>query len=369
MLLISGPTLAQIPVSENISLYGDVRSGYFGQEREERDGSTISRHEIRTRARIGFQFRLSENAQLHVRYATRLSSMGKGFDPYWSTSAKRNNGLRLQEAAFDEAYLRLDVSPGLYFKAGRFQTGYTIPGAIRNAIQRNDSPNNDVQWTDGLLVSRRHGSGWQTDVIAQVHYGNWPTNTMRRPLDFSESDAFLTTFISHSKSDRQGLVRFRGVDLTFSPNALIVRPGDRSHYLAVSAKGALGWQTSSLGDIVWAAEGAWSIIQPDKAYMGFSGVKGEKTGGFGAQMSLSFMDYLDGHSTGFIIAAIEPALLTSEDYWNNSVLWEVRHIIQINRRLSSELRIRYRADLYQYAGVERKRAEYVPYARLTWRMR
>jgi hypothetical protein len=357
---------AQVRLTDGLALYGDARFGYFGQHRNERDGSDVERHELRLRARLGLAWAITEGVQVRIRYAGRFSSIDPEFHPGWTTTAAGNNGLRLGELAFDEAYVRYDYARGSHMKAGRFTTGYTLPGVISNAIIRNDAPNTDIQWTDGILISQRLPHAWRVDLITQVHVGNPPTNTARSPLDLGADQSRVTLFTSLTRTQAAARVRLLGVDATFSPNAIASHPDDRDHYAAVSAKVALGWPTDRVGDVVWGFESAWSLVRPYASQMRIGG--DGRVGGLGFQSVLSFMSFVPGHSVGFAVAVIEPALLTSEDYWNNSTLAEVRYSLRLSTNLSAQARVRYRADLNQLSTAERRRAEFVTYARLTYRL-
>jgi hypothetical protein len=362
-------SVAQIPLTESISLYGDLRYGYFGQMRNERNGSRIERHEMRLRTRTGLIWHISDRMEARVRYAGRFSSIDPEVQPGWTASEKGNNGLGLGEMAFDEAYLRIGFGSSSHVKLGRFVTGYTLPGVIGNAILRNDAPNNDVQWTDGFMVSTGAGGGWRADLVTQIHYGNWPTNTHRFPLDYGSGSGRVTVFSSITRSRTDELIRLVGFDLSVSPNALFVRPGERNHYVLLSGKVALGWKTDAIGDIIWGIEGAVSPIRPEKQFLRLPGDPGDRVGGAGFQTNLSFMGFVPGHNLGFIVAALQPSFLISEDYWNNTLLAEVRYTWTITRQWSTEIRMRYRGDLYKYTNAERLRGELVPYARLTYRLR
>lgn len=367
--IIAPEVSAQISLTDHLAIYGDIRFGYYGQVRNELDGSRIQRHELRLRTRTGLVWKISDRLETRIRYAGRFSSIDPEFRPGLTTTAVRNNGLNMGELAFDEAYLSFAYSGKTLFKAGRFTTQYTLPGVIGNAIIRNDAPSTDLQWTDGLFVSHQFETGWKADIIAQVHYGNWSTNTVRFPLDYSSENSWLTLFSSVSRSARSGRLRLLGMEATFSPNALRVDAVTRDHYSVVSGKVALGWETENAGDIIWGFEAAWSIVRPYKNWLGFDGHAGEKAGGTGFQTNLSFVDFIASHSIGFIFAVLEPSFLTSEDYWNNIVLAEIRHVWRINDRLSTETRMRFRGDLHKYTNAIQKRGELIPYARLTYRFR
>lgn len=364
LFIVVLPAIGQIRIADGLELHGNVRFGYFGQHRSDRNITRVDKHELRLRARVGLAWRPTDFLQFRVRYAWRFTSDEAAFDPGWTTTDVRNNGLRMGQTGFDEAFVRLDFFPGSYLRLGRFQTQYTLPGVIGNGLLRNDSPNTDVQWTDGLMLSHAVAPGMKADIVVQTHFGKWPTNTQRAPLDFSGDGSRVTVFASLERTRRDALLRLVSIDATVSPNALIVRSDERGHYVAIASRTALGWQTESVGDVVWGVEAAYSLVRPYAESMALAG--DGRVGGLGLQSTLSFLDFAPGHSIGFAGALVEPALLTSEDYWNNSTMAEVRYSVRLSARVSAQARVRHRADLHRLTTAGRRRAEFITYARITY---
>jgi hypothetical protein len=363
---------AQIPLTDNQKLFltGDIRTGYFGITGQNRDGSSADFHEIRNRTRIGIRYLPHERVIIQTRYAIRVNSRDFELKPGLHTSRPGNGGLMMGEGAFDEAYLQYAFSDRFTTRIGRFQASYAIGGVISNAIIRNDSPNVDVEWTDGALFAFIPAAGWSTDLVVQWHHKNAPSNTYRNPLDINNTDTPFTFFTHIRKSFKDNVIRYAALDVIYSPDALIkTTDGNRGDYLAAAVKTQLGWELPSSRTLLWGGEIAYSFNRPDETVVRMGTTDGKKAGGLGFQTNLSIQNLFEGHNLGFIAAILEPSLLTSTSYWNNLLLIEIRHTCRLTGRLSAETRLRYRGDHKQLAGVDQKRWQIFPYARLTYRFR
>lgn len=363
---------AQIPLndSETLFLIGDVRFGYFSQMGEQRDGSDLNVHEMRLRSRTGLRINIHENVYLQTRYGIRMTSRDIHLDPALHKSAAGNGGLKMGEGAFDEAYINISASDHFSFRVGRFQTNYSVSGVISNSIQRHDSPNTDVAWTDGVMLRLKPAQLWSTDFILQYHYHNPPTNIFRSPIQITTDDSPISLYTSITRSIENRAIEYVAMDINYTPNGLIENSaGDRTDYFAASLKSRLLWDIGTGRELQWGGEIAYSFNRPDKEMVGFINSSGEKAGGFGLQSNLSVINLFENQHLGFIAATLEPSLLTSSDYWNNILLLEIRHQYVFNSRLSTETRIRYRGDLKKLDTADQKRWQIFPYARLTYRFR
>lgn len=372
MSLPVNTALAQITLnkSETLFLIGDQRFGYFSQVGKQRDGSDLNMHELRLRSRTGLRFIIHENVYLQARYAFRMTSREIDLNPGFHTSASGNGGLNMGEGAFDEAYINISASDRFSFQIGRFQTNYSVPGVISNGILRHDSPNTDVAWTDGVLLRMNPAQQWSADFIIQYHYHKPPTNVFRSPIQITTDDTPVTFFTSVTRKIEDRAIEYIAFDINYSPDALIENSsGDRADYLAASFKSRLSWDIGTGRELLWGGEFAYSFIRPEKQMVGFINTDGDKAGGFGFQSNLSIRNLFKNHHLGFIAATLESSLLTSADYWNNILLFEVRHQYVFNTRLTAETRIRYRGDLKQLDTAVNKRWQIFPYARLTYRLR
>lgn len=358
----------QLNKSETLFLIGDLRFGYFSQMGEQRDGSDLNMHEMRLRSRTGLRYNIHDNVYLQARYAFRMTSRDIDLSPGLHTSAPGNGGLKMGEGAFDEAYISISANDQISFQVGRFQTNYSVRGVISNGILRHDSPNTDVAWTDGVMLKLKPAQLWSADFILQYHYHNPPTNVFRSPIQITTDDSPITLFSSISRSFEDRALEYLALDINYSPDALIENSSrNRTNYLAASLKSRLSWDLGTGWELQWGGEFAYSFNRPEKDMVGFNNSNGDRAGGFGFQSNVSIRNLFKNHHLGFIAATLESSLLTSSDYWNNILLFEVRHQYVFNSKLSAETRIRYRGDLKQLDTASNKRWQIFPYARLTYR--
>jgi len=228
---------AQNSSGGRIHLSGDIRFGYFVRETNTRADNHESDHDFRLRTRMGIEWRVHKNIHFAARYSGRFTSDDFSLDPGLSTTSQNNQGLRLGEMAFDKAYFSIqNDSKNLIVKAGRFQTNYTLPGVINKTLIRVDSPNTDIQWTDGLFLSGLFKQKWQAGLIAQMHLFRAPSNSFRPPLDLNGNGLFVTLFGSIKRNLDHVFFNWSQFNITYTPNGLLNSSGERKSYIATSAQ-------------------------------------------------------------------------------------------------------------------------------------
>lgn len=354
---------AQSSSSEKVHLIGDVRFGYFVRETNTRTDNHESDHDFRLRTRLGIEWQLHKNIGFTARYAGRFTSDDFSFDPGLSTTSENNKGLRLGEMAFDKAYFSIqNDSKNLIAKAGRFQTNYALPGVINKSLIRLDSPNTDIQWTDGLFLSGLIQEKWQANLIAQMHLFRAPSNSFRSPLELNGSGLFVTLFGSIKRNFDHTFFNWSRLNITYTPNGLRNSSGERKSYIATSTQA-----TGNIGNFEIATELGYSFNRPLNSDVGLNNNPNKKTGGFGVQQSFSLLDFAKNQDLGMILAYTEAAQLTSSDYAENQWTWEVRYTYRLPHDLTLEARIRQRGDIKKQVSRSSKENEFVPYIRLTYR--
>jgi len=373
LIVLSTPFSAQsqIPLNENntIRATGDVRVGYIGFIGKQRNGDKLSQHELRNRTRIGIDFTITDRLSLNTRYAVRVSSLDFHLNPGLNTTSAGNNGILLGEGAFDEFFASIQLSDLLQLKVGRFQTSFTLDGIIKNSILRQDSPNTDVGWTDGFHLTATSSTGWSADLIMQSHLLNQPSNVFRYPLAPHQTKIPFTFFSSVERKFQSGALSSLAIDITYSPDILIIdSDGNRSSYVAASFKPQFRKLLTSGRRLIWGTEIAYSFNRPQRSVFGFEASPDEDSGGFGFQTVLSIMDLFKNQHIGLMAAALEPSLLTSSAFWNNLLLFELRHSTKWSSKISTDIRLRYRSDLKNPGGDLNKRRQIYPFARITYKI-
>jgi hypothetical protein len=120
--------------------------------------------------------------------------------------------------------------------------------------------------------------------------------------------------------------------------------------------------------LLWGTEIAYSFNRPQRSVFGFDASPDKHSGGFGFQTVLSIMDLFKNQHVGLMAAALEPSLLTSSAFWNNLLLFEVRHSTSLSSKLTTDIRVRYRSDLKNPGGELNKRRQIYPFARITYKI-
>lgn len=98
-------------------------------------------------------------------------------------------------ATLDEAYLGYAAAnAGMRARVGRFQVQFALPGVASKGLDRNDSPNIDVNWTDGVHLDLPVAGDWRGHLIAEHRHRHDSGGVARTPLVFSDSDSRLSMF-------------------------------------------------------------------------------------------------------------------------------------------------------------------------------
>src|SRR3546814_12025719 len=89
-------------------------------------------------------------------------------------------------------------------------------------LDRNDSPNIDINWTDGVHLDMPIAGGWRCHVIGQYRHRKGSGAADHAPLDFTDPGSRGPVFLRPGNSQRVGPV----TKLKLSPNWT---PADLAH--------------------------------------------------------------------------------------------------------------------------------------------
>ncbi|WP_376692121.1 hypothetical protein [Wenzhouxiangella sp. EGI_FJ10409] len=352
---------------------GDLRAGFYASERDFRDGSGEERSEsARGRFRLFAQRDLSDNWSFRGRVATWLTSDGNDvsleFDRYRATGT----GTRPGEVHLDEFFLQWADDAGRnQLRIGRFQTGFKLPVVPDKSLDRNDSSNVGIGWTDGLHWTRQLGGGWESHVIAQAHHRRGTGNTVRNPISFSDDSSRLGAFLGLRSTERWGPVSMRMLTLNWMPDALApmgVSDPRREDYLTMTAKAAAEWPVGAAGTrFVLAGEYGHAFETPRERTMLLDSPNGD-VGGDGFQVSANFFDIRPGHNLGVVYGHVESGWLISNDFRNNDDLYEVRYQHHFNDQLRVDVRFRIREEIERRAFATDRQQDRDLYVRFTYKL-
>lgn len=363
------PTQSYSREKELLDFSGDVRFGAFGRDRDGRDGTDSRRDELRLRARAGVQLNFTDSFTGKLRFAGRYSSDDR-FNTYHFEvfeAIPSNDGLRLGDSTIDEFYLRYAPNEKFDIRLGRFQTKFELEGVAKKALSRNDSPNTDITWTDGVHVKYTIPSGWDLHAILQRSTDEGPTTVRRSPLNFEEEDSHITYYLGAEKKDKNKTIIQKGIDITHIPDAL-QRDGNATgsieDYTAVSSRLAMQWPLGKSGTkFLWGNEVGYAFNTPRKSAISTGGEK--DTSGLAFQTTFNFIDIWPKHSVGIVYAQARGGWLISGDFGNNQELVATRYKWQVTKNQKLEARIRNREDIDKHTNAERKRSEWDYYLRYT----
>jgi hypothetical protein len=351
----------------------DARLGYFGARTHNRDGSTTPRRDaFLVRLRLGSEARLTERLRAGVRVAGRFGTGQQGVDLYLRDHAPTSGGLVPGQVSLDELYVDYQPADRWRVRVGRMQTRADRMGLLGKSLDRKDSGNTAVTWTDGARLMHTTRGGWSTDLIVQRNPAEGPTNVARPPLSFTDARSRVTVFAAVGSRERWGPVVQRGVAITYMPGALPADATDGTaaegtrDYVALVGRGALGWGLGAgARRFVLAGEAGFAPTTPSRSAVGLDAGDGNETGGLAVHLSGTIYDIAPGHNAGVAYGRLEPGWLISPDYRHNNHLAEGRYQWRITPDYSIESRVRWRRDLYLLSGSSRARDDLDAYFRLT----
>lgn len=366
-LALTGPLYAAEMTPGELAFSGDVRLGYFALDRDDRDGTSSDRSDWRIRLRPGVQWQATSALSAKLRFAGRYSTDDSNENhAEFFTSIPQPEGLRFGDATVDELYLRYQPARAWEITLGRMQTKFELEGVAKKSLSRNDSPNTEITWTDGLHARYIASSGWNSHLILQRSEDDGPTTVRRSPLAFNEPLSHITYYAGMEKKEKQGRYLQRGWDVTVIPEGLRrdgTAAGRIDDYLGITGRLAVQWPQQNGMRFVWAGEAGYAPTTPTNAAVSLPG-SGDSDG-FAIQTSLNFVDIAPRHSIGLVYGQVGGGWLLSPDFANNQELMEARYQWRLSTSQSIEARVRERRDLEQRIGALEKRLDDDFYVRYT----
>ena len=367
--LAAAPAATAAPPADDAGwkFSGDLRGGWFASERTARDGTETDQDAFNARLRVAVERGLGEHWTVRTRVAGRFSSEQDGTDVYLRGYAPTRTGAAFGDITLDEAYLGYRApDDGLRLRIGRFQSAFALPGVASKGLDRNDSPNIDINWTDGVHLDMPVAGGWRGHVIGQYRHRKGSGAVAHAPLDFSDDGSRATWFLGLENRQRIGPVTQRMVSLTWMPDSLADRGlGDpaREDYLAIDARIAAEWPLREGGPrFVAGAEIGYAPRTPRAGVVGTG--SGGDAGGLAWQVLASVYDFAPRHHIGIAVGRADAGWLLSPDYRPNDRSAEIRYQWQFLPKTSMEARVRERTELEHPAG-NRARVDRDVYVRLT----
>jgi len=356
-------------LQEGIGLDTDLRVGYFENEVDDRLDGSSNNDSINSRWHLRVQSNLLSNLRVVGRVAGLCSSEECSPNLVLESSIPSRNGMSSGDITLDEAYLHLFRVERFDLAVGRMQTRFVARGGVfTKSLDRNDSNNVNVNWTDGLHATFRPRNGWVPHLILQHNSSDGPTNVRWETLDFSDSAARITYFFGVESRERTRFFLQRGFDVSYLPKSLLKDgelSGRREDYYGMVLRSSNRWpERDDDMRLRVASEIGYASNTPTRSAAGLAG--DGSTDGLAWNIALSLMEFKPDHSIGINYGEVGAGWLLSPQYRPNERLTEIRYQWRRSQQLAFDFRIRNRKELEQLRFTERKREELDFFVRFTW---
>ena len=351
-------------------LRADVRGGFFSRNIDLRDGTDFSNDEIKFRGRLETDIAPTENLRLNTRLAGACSTEDCDPDFGLQSTTSTANSLVNGEFTIDEAFLHY-YRPRFDVALGRLQTKFVARGGVfAKSLDRNDSNNVNINWTDGLHATWKNRLGWTSNLILQRNDSKGSSSIRRGPLDFQNSDSRITYFAAVENIQPWGPILQRGFDVSYLPKSLL-KDGDQQgrieNYWGVVGRFAARWTVNERRNIRFRISGeiGYAPETPTKQASGI-GTLGD-TDGLGWTVTAALMDFRPGHSIGVNYGRLGAGWLLSPQYRENEELRAIRYVWRYRDNRTIEIRFRQRKELKQLVTAQRKLDDFDLFVRMTSR--
>lgn len=362
-------TIDLVTTDQGLSFYADVRTSYVETENDNRDGNTARDDYFRARWRAQTTYNVTERMRFGARVAGLCSTRECEPNFTFDSSIPSSTGMNEGDITIDSLYLHRFRNERFDLAAGRLQTKFVARGGVfAKSLDRNDSNNTRVNWTDGIHGTFRANNGWVAHGILQYNSRSGPSNVRHDPLDFSDPDSRVTYYFGAENAELRGHVVQRGIGISYLPKSLMTdgtRDGRIDDYWGIVARYAARWPQQSDGPrLRISSEVGYA---PDTQTRAAAQLPGDgDVDGWAWNLTASIMDFLPSHSIGLNYGRTDPGWLLSPQYTDNEELLEIRYRWRRGPNFVVEFRARQRKELEQRIDTVRKRDRHDIYLRFSW---
>ena len=354
---------------DGLGLSADARVGYFQSEIDDRDSTSRSNDFVGSRWRLRAEAGISQHLRIVGRIAGLCSNDECSPNLVLEDSIPTTNGMTDGDITLDEAYIHWFRLDRFDLALGRLQTKFVARGGVfAKSLDRNDSNNINVNWTDGLHATFKGKSGWIPHLILQHNSEDGPSNVRREPLNFEDAGARVSYFFGIESLKRTRLFLQRGLDISYLPKSLLkdgLLSGRHEDYYGIVIRSANRWPERDEGIRLRVAyELGYAPETQTRSAAGFAG-NGD-VDGLAWNVVLSLMDIRPNHSVGINYGRVGAGWLLSPQFRQNESLAEIRYQWRKTRQLALDVRIRIRTELEQQMLSNSKREEVDFFLRFTW---
>jgi hypothetical protein len=297
---------------DGLDLSVDLRLAYTGLDVDSGPELDFAENVLRARWRLRMEFDVTPHLRAVGRVAGLCSTEQCSPNVTIEDSIPARSGMKDGDITVDEAYLHWSRPKRFDLALGRLQTKFVARGGVfAKSLDRNDSNNTNVNWTDGLHATFRGWGGWKPHLIVQHNSSDGPTNVRRGPK------ALL------------------------ADGALSAR---REDYYAFVVRTAGRWPERNEGiRLRTSAEIGYAPVTPT--------LDGEgDVDGLAWNITISVMDFIRHHSIGINYGRAGAGWLISPQFRQNEELAEIRYQWRRSNGLALDFRIRAREELEQPAS-------------------
>jgi hypothetical protein len=350
------------------TLGGDFRLSFVHADVDITDEQSLNIDQRRARWRLQSSYGITERIRISARLAGLCSSDECQADFYLEPEIPTPVGIEDGQITLDELFLHWFRTERFDLAIGRLQTKFVTRGGVfAKSLDRNDSNNLRINWTDGIHGVLRAKNGWATNLILQYNSPDGSGSFRRRPLNFTDEGSRTSYFFAFENNKSKGSVLQRALDISYLPNSLLKdgnRFGRPEDYWGLVVRGAARWPAQSEGpNLRISAELGYAPETQTEAAAGLAG-DGD-VDGLAWAVTASIMNILPRQSIGINYARTDAGWLLSPQYGKNEKLLEIRYMWRRNQRLAVDIRGRWRKDMKPIFNTV-KREEFDFYLRLTW---
>lgn len=371
-LLLAGDS-SQTQEQQGFKYNLNVRTGYFALFRNERDGEYIKQDNFRLRIQTGVDYHVTPGLKVTARISGRFSNDQERFKFLFNDYIPSGQtSIDLGEATVDELYVRYVLSPSFTLRAGRMQSVYKLTSVPGKTLDRENSHNTNINWTDGLHLTWRFYENWNLHFIAQHNSARGSSNVARQPLDFSSSNSRISYYTLVENIKQQGIWHQLNVSFNYFPDALPLygEPNeDLIDYYTLAGRASVKIPVDLLkADFVVGGEAGYAFNTPSGVATKTSLDNTDMAGNTAMFFSANLMNMFEKHNIGVLVGWIEDGWYLSPNMVDNKFDREVRYQYYFTDKFSMENRIRFRDDLNKLVDSERKLSQMDLFIRLSYKL-